>query len=512
MHLKPAGEFRLPMRQRTFSVLAIILLLGGFAAWIALPDNPGIHIGFLGIDRPIQIRQGLDLQGGIQVLLEADLPADAQVDSAAMETARKIIENRVNGLGVTEPLVQLQGSRRIIVELPGLQDEAQALALIRETGQLEFVDVGTTYLPPGTKVETDYVPGQPIGDPPAQPQFDENGNRIYHTVMTGQALKSAARYTDSNSGLVRNTVAFELNSEWASIFSDYTASHVGQRLAIVLDKEIISCPEISERIPNGKGSISGSFTRDEADALAIKLRYGALPIPLRIESNQKIGPSLGQESIHQSVVAGIVGLSAVLVFMLLYYRLLGLFADLSLIIYGLLNAAVFKLGSAFLIILAVLLIVIYLLERKDTWLLWMGVGIFMAAVILGFTSVTLTLPGIAGFLLSTGMAVDANVLIFERIKEELRAGRSLHVAQRTGFDRAWSSIWDSQVSTLIICAILYVFGSNFGASIVKGFAITLAIGTVLNLFTAITVTRTFMSAALETGERRVARRLWLFGV
>jgi protein-export membrane protein SecD len=173
---------------------------------------------------------------------------------------------------------------------------------------------------------------------------------------------------------------------------------------------------------------------------------------------------------------------------------------------------VFKLGSAFLIILAVLLIVIYLLERKDAWLLWMGVGIFMAAVILGFTSVTLTLPGIAGFLLSTGMAVDANVLIFERMKEELRAGRSLHVAQRTGFDRAWSSIWDSQVSTLIICAILYVFGSNFGASIVKGFAITLAIGTVLNLFTAITVTRTFMSAALETGERRVARRLWLFGV
>jgi protein-export membrane protein SecD len=173
---------------------------------------------------------------------------------------------------------------------------------------------------------------------------------------------------------------------------------------------------------------------------------------------------------------------------------------------------VFKLGNLFLILLAVALLVIYLIERRDRWLLWMAGGIFMVAIILGFEAVTLTLPGIAGFLLSTGMAVDANVLIFERIKEELRAGSSLRTAQRTGFDRAWSSIWDSQVSTLIICAILYVFGSNFGASIVKGFAITLAIGTVLNLFTAITVTRTLMSTALAVGERRIARRRWLFGV
>jgi protein-export membrane protein SecD len=499
-------------QQRTFAVLATILLLAGFAAWIALPSNPGIRVGFLGLDRPIQIRQGLDLQGGIQVLLEADLPGDAEVDPAAIETARKIIENRVNGLGVAEPLVQLQGTRRIIVELPGLQDEEQALALIRETGQLEFVDVGYGSLPPETEIQTDYVPGQPIGEPPAEPQFTRDGERIYHTVMTGQALASAVRYTDNSSGIMEHYVAFELSGEWARSFSDYTASHVGQRLAIVLDKKMISSPEISERIPNGRGSISGSFTREEADALAIQLRYGALPIPLRIDSNQKIGPSLGEESIRQSVKAGVVGLSAVLLFMLLYYRLLGLFADLSLVIYGLLNVAVFKLGSLFLIVLAVVLLVIYLIERQDTWLLWMALGIFLIAVVLGFASVTLTLPGIAGFLLSTGMAVDANILIFERIKEELRAEHSLRGAQRTGFDRAWSSIWDSQVSTLIICAILYVFGSNFGASIVKGFAITLAIGTVLNLFTAITVTRAFMSATLAAGERHIARRPWLLGV
>ena len=499
------------MKQRTGIVLIVILLLTGLSIWVVLPDNPGLHIGFLGLDRSIQISQGLDLQGGIQVLLEADLPEDAEIEPAAIETARKIIENRVNGLGVAEPLVQLQGSRRIIVELPGLQDEKQALDLIRETGQLEFIDVGYGFVAPGTIVETDYVPGQPIEES-VEPQFNEEGNPIYHTVMTGEALKSASRYSDNRSGLVEHQVAFELQGEWARFFSDYTASHVGQRLAIVLDNEVLSCPEISERIPTGVGSISGNFTAEEADALSIKLRYGALPIPLRIESNQKIGPSLGQESVTQSVKAGTVGLSAVLVFMLIYYRLPGLLADLSLVVYGLLNLAVFKMGSLFMIILAAALLIIYLVERRDTWLLWMSLGIFVVAVILNIYAITLTLPGIAGFLLSTGMAVDANILIFERIKEELRAGRSLRSALRTGFDKAWASIWDSQASSLIICAILYIFGSNFGASIVKGFAITLAIGTVLNLFTAITVTRTLMSAVFETGEKRLANKRWLLGI
>jgi protein-export membrane protein SecD len=164
------------------------------------------------------------------------------------------------------------------------------------------------------------------------------------------------------------------------------------------------------------------------------------------------------------------------------------------------------------VILAFALLIIYLIDRRDRWLLWMSLGLFMVAIVLSFKSVTLTLPGIAGFLLSTGMAVDANILIFERIKEELRAGRTLRAALNAGFERAWSSIWDSQASTLIICAILYIFGSNFGASIVKGFAITLAIGTVLNLFTAITITRTFMSATFDLGERFIAERRWLLGI
>jgi protein-export membrane protein SecD len=164
------------------------------------------------------------------------------------------------------------------------------------------------------------------------------------------------------------------------------------------------------------------------------------------------------------------------------------------------------------IVLAILLAIIYFIERKDTWLLWMSTGMFVVAVILNFQAVTLTLPGIAGFLLSTGMAVDANILIFERIKEELRAGRTLRAALNGGFGRAWTSIWDSQASSLIICAILYIFGSNFGASIVKGFAITLAIGTVINLFTAITITRTFMSVAFEIGQDNISKRPWLLGV
>jgi len=501
------------MKQRIYWVLAVIFILTGLTIWLALPDNPGIHIklGERSFDRDVRIHQGLDLQGGIQVLLEADLPADAEVDSQAMSTARRIIEDRVNGLGVTEPLVQLQGSRRIIVELPGLEQEEQAIATIRETGLMEFVDTGTQSLEPGTIVQTDYVPGVPIAEAPATPQTAEDGTPIYHTVMTGEALKTAWLDSSNSKGYLEYAVGFELNSDWATIFSDYTAAHLNQFLTIVLDKRVISSPRIESRIPDGSGTISGQFTREEAESLSVQLQYGALPIPLRIESNQKIGPSLGQESIDQSIKAGIVGLSAVLLFMLIHYRLPGLLADLSLIIYGLLNIAVFKLGSTFMLVVAAALLIIFILDRRDTWLLWMSVGLAFAALVLNFQAITLTLPGIAGFLLSTGMAVDANILIFERMKEELRAGKTLQAAVAAGFDRAWTSIWDSQASTLIVCAILYIFGSNFGASIVKGFAITLAIGTVLNLFTAITVTRTFMAVTVEQGQKSIERKRWLLG-
>lgn len=504
------------MRERNLRLLAVIVILTLLAGWIDWPANPGIHLhlGPINIDREIKIHQGLDLQGGLQVLLQADVPEGEAVDADALRTAKVIVENRVNGLGVTEPLVQLQGDRRIIVELPGIKDPELAISTIRETGLLEFIDAGYTYLEPGTIVKTTY--GSAPGEEPPTPtptvtseptiQVTETvtaettsavettpapgetptaevsptpsptplpSERVYTTILTGKHLKAEGTkvHVDFSQGTAQPMVAIEFNEEGTPIFAEFTATHQGQYLAIVLDKEVISCPVIDEPIPSGQAVIRGKFTEEQAKSLAVQLRYGALPIPLRVETTRTVGPTLGQESVRKSIIAGGIGLLTVLLFMLIYYRLPGFLADLALIIYALLNLAVFKL-----------------------------------------LPVTLTLPGITGFLLSTGMAVDANILIFERMKEELRAGRTLAAAIGAGFDRAWTAIRDSQISTLIVCAILYLFGSNFGASIVKGFAVTLAIGTVINVFTAITVTRTFIVFIFEWAGETLREKKWLLGI
>jgi preprotein translocase subunit SecD len=239
-------------------------------------------------------------------------------------------------------------------------------------------------------------------------------------------------------------------------------------MAIVLDKRVISCPTIKTPITDGSGIIEGSYTLDSAKALVIVLKYGALPVPLEVIENRTVGATLGADSVSKSLLAGAIGLIIVMVFMLVYYRLPGLLADVALIIYALVALALFKL-----------------------------------------IPVTLTLPGMTGFVLSIGMAVDANILIFERMKEELRAGKTLGAAIEAGFARAWTSIRDSNASTLITCIILYWFGMNFGASIIKGFALTLAIGVVVSLFTAITVSRTFLRLLVNT---EYAKNLWLFGI
>jgi preprotein translocase subunit SecD len=476
-------------------ILAIVLI------WIDLPDNPGIHIhwGFINIDKDIRVHQGLDLQGGLQVLLEADVPEGTEIDSEAIDTAKVIVENRVNGLGVTEPLVQKRGERRIIVELPGIEDPELAVATIQETGLLEFIDASYTFLPPGTRVETDYLAGgeegTPAGATPEEtPTVEETlagegapetepastaepAPVVYHTVIAGAGLENAVATVIQDAGSTLPVVAFELKPEAASIFAQHTASHKGQYLAIVLDKTIISSPIIEDAIPDGKGIIRGRFTPVEARSLAVKLRYGALPIPLRIETTRTVGPTLGQESVRKSITAGAIGLSAVFLFMLVYYRLPGFLADLALAIYALLNFAIYKFGLPPL-----------------------------------FDYVTLTLPGIAGFLLSTGMAVDANILIFERMKEELRAGRSLGAAIEAGFSRAWTSIRDSNISTIITCAILFYFGSTFGASMVKGFALTLIIGVATSMFTAVTVTRTFIRFAFDAFGSSLRDKRWLLGI
>ncbi|HET89373.1 MAG TPA: protein translocase subunit SecD [Chloroflexi bacterium] len=638
--------------------------------------------------RDIALRLGLDLQGGLQVLLAADPQEGQELDAAAMETARRIVENRVNALGLTEPIVQAQGERRIIVELPGIQNPEQAVETIKGTALLEFVDAGNIPLPPGTVITTTLggptlaspaaeltaptdtttwteptpeptresviapqmepitvppeasppMPENPVernemytappemqiettetyvanistakgeivvqlnasaapqtvnnfiflsergfydgltfhrvepgfviqgGDPlgmgsggpgytvPAEiglphtlgaiamarrgddvnPERASSGSqfyialdtltqldgaytvfgqvvegmdvvqsiaigdvietvtistadapitptvptpspsspaiapKIYETVLTGADLKNVGLDTDQRGAYV---IPIEFNPDAAQVFADYTSTHVGQYLCILLDKTVVSCPVIQDVIPTGQASISGNFTFETARQLALQLRYGALPIPMKVESFNRIGATLGTESVEKSIRAGVIGLVTVLVFMLVYYRLPGGLADIALVIYVLINIALYKL-----------------------------------------VPITLTLPGIAGFILSAGMAVDANILIFERMKEELRNGRKLATAIEIGFSRAWPSIRDGQLSTLIICAILFFFGTNFGASIVKGFAITLAIGTVVNIFTAVFATRTFVSQVTMSADQWLAEREWLLGV
>jgi preprotein translocase subunit SecD len=426
---------------RSYRWLIIILVVVAIAIFIDLPNNPGIHIG--SFNRDIETRLGLDLVGGVQALLEADLPEGTTIDAEKMSTATRIVENRVNGLGVTEALVQQAGDKRIVVELPGVEDPLEAIAVIQETGLLEFVDMGSTPFPPGTLVVTDF----------ATSEISDTTDQVLHTVMTGDKIENVQVTRDPTG---QYAIQFELNSEGADIFAEFTTSHVGDLLGIVLDNTVISAPRVNEPITEGEGIISGSFDLESANALAVQLRYGSLPIPLKVVETRTIGPSLGQNSLQMSLMALVIGFIIVILFMAIYYRLPGILADISIIIYALVTFAIFR-----------------------------------------YLPVTLTLPGIAGLMLSTGSALDANILIFERLKEELRAGRRLNQAVDIAWKRAWPSIRDSNIATLITCGILFWFGSAFGATIVKGFALTLSIGVLISLFTAIVVTRTFLNLVLS---------------
>jgi protein-export membrane protein SecD len=442
------------MNTRNYIWLAIIVILVAGAFYIVL--NPQF---------PVQ--PGLDLQGGLQVLLEADVAADRSVSAEEMDTARQIIAQRINAIGVSEPLIQVEGERRILVELPGIADPDQAISLIQGTALLEFVDTGSQSLPEGTCVRTS------LNEGPSQCETEAGAGAAgppatYQTVLTGADLQSAT--VQQNSVSQTFSVAFELKPDAAAKFEQYTQDHLGQFLTIILDKAVISSPRINAVISD-RGSITGNFTLDEAQRLALQLRYGSLPVPLRIESTRLIGATLGQESVQASIRAGAIGVGIVLLFMLIYYRLPGALADVALLIYALFNFAVFK-----------------------------GLG------------VTLTLPAITGFLLSTGMAVDANILVFERIKEEIRRGGQLRTSIDIGFNRAWTSIRDSNVATLVICGILWIFGRNFGASMVQGFALTLAIGVIISMFTAVIITRTFVRLVIGGPEEWVSKRRWLLAV
>ncbi len=381
---------------------------------------------------------GLDLVGGSRLMLEAQTTESiAKITPEVMGRLQFAIENRVNKLGVAETVVQQVGEKRLLIEIPNVTDLKEAKAFLGETAQLEFKKEGV----------------------------DENGNQIWiSTGLSGKDLSRSSLSTDQTGQWV---VSLEFNDEGAKKFAELTKSLVGQQMAIFFDGEIQSAPVIREAIYGGKAQISGGnsgFEYAEAERMVNLLNAGALPVPAKIVEENTVGPTLGADSIEKSKLAGIIGLGTVMLFMILYYRLPGLIADIALIIYSLILFALFK-----------------------------------------TIPVTLTLAGIAGFILSIGMAVDANILIFERTKEELRAGRNLYTAINSGFDRAFTSIFDSNMTTIITCTILYLLGT----SVVKGFALTLALGVIVSMFSAITITKNFMHLIFGTGELKYPE---LFGL
>jgi preprotein translocase subunit SecD len=402
---------------------------------------------------------GLDLRPGSHLVYKADTAQVAEGTNVteALETLRDVIERRVNLFGVAEPLVQIdrggvfgQGDYRLIVELPGVTDVSQAVKMIGETPTLEFRLVKA-----GQEAFIQNADGSP------------NLDAFEPAALTGKNLKRAAvEFTQGgigSSGLGgQPTVRVDFDAEGAAQFENLTGSNIGRYMSIFLDGEIVSTPVIRERIAGGTAIISGSFTAEEAKALAKNLNFGALPVPIELESTQSIGATLGERALNAGVFAGLVGLAIVALFMLLWYRLPGLVAVVALGTYVALMLAFFKL-----------------------------------------IPVTLTAAGIAGFILSIGLAVDANVLIFERLKEELRSGKSPEEAIREGFARAWTSIWDSNVAHIIAGIILFWFGT----SLVQGFALVFVMGVLVSMLSAITVSRTFLLALGMKGRGGFSRFL-----
>jgi preprotein translocase subunit SecD len=411
-------------------IIGVLALVINFFPGLSVPDTASAD----GSWRTIQTKLGLDLSGGLRVEYQAQ-PVDGKTPSPGdMGVIKDIVERRVNTTGVSEPLVTTQGSDRVVVELPGVTDPEAVRKLVGQTGQLDFVPLGSTQVTEGQVLDL----------------------KQYPPLFGGDQVASATVGTDQNG---RPAVDFVLKGDGSQKFSDYTAGHVGSYFAITLDGSVVSAPVIQNAIPNGNVQITGGglagFNAADATNLVTILKYGSLPFPITALSSQTISATLGSQFLTQTVLAGLIGIALVLAFMLIYYRLPGAVASFALVYYTLVMVAIFRL-----------------------------------------IPVTLTLAGIAGFVLSVGMAVDANILIFERMKEELRVGKSLPAAVEAGFNRAWNSILDSNVSSLITATILYALGS----SVIRGFALVLILGVLVSMFSAIVVTRTIL--------RWVVRQEW----
>ncbi|MCD8494896.1 MAG: protein translocase subunit SecD [Candidatus Pacebacteria bacterium] len=441
-------------------IIASVLLIIGLGV--------GYFVASTQESRPFQL--GLDLSGGTHLEYDADisaLPEDSVRES--LQSLRDVIERRINLFGVSEPNIQTETVRlgqdgvqhRLIVELPGITDIDEAVRLIGETPVLEFKLMNEN----GGEISLSAADISEDGVLTIGSALDS----LYtDTGLTGRYLSRARLdFAQGSVGVGAPIVALTFDREGADLFAEITRNNVGRVLAIFLDGEIISAPVIQTAITGGEAIITGTFDLDEAKALVGRLNAGALPVPIELAATESVGPTLGDEAARAGVFAGMVGLLAVIIFLIAYYRFPGLIAALALLIYGAVMLALFKL-----------------------------------------IPVTLTAAGIAGFIISLGIAVDANILIFERMKEELRDGRTTQDAITAGFDRAWLSIRDGNISSIISAIILFWFGT----SLIKGFALTFGIGVLVSMFTAITATRYFLLATSGIGETRIGRFLFSSGI
>lgn len=421
-------------KQRTLRNWVIIVIV----TLIALL-NP-LYLQFWAKDAPLPVvTLGLDLRGGVEVLLKAELDQARQgvediPNEQRMQGVMEIVRNRVDPQGTKEISLTMVGTDRLNLQVPGEENPDAILQVIGETALLEFVNTGDQSFEPGTDFN--------------KPGSDERKAEYakYETVLTGAELKRAyPTFGQRSSGPI---IGFEFTKQAADTFGQFTANHVGQYLTVLLDGKVLTSPKINSAIWGGQGVIEGQFTPDHVDKIVRQLNAGALPVPLTPLSSSVVGPTLGQQSINDSIIAGLIGFAIVLLYILLFYRLPGVVAAVALTLYVVLVTGYFSLINA-----------------------------------------TLTLPGIAGFLLSIGMAIDGNIIIFERLKEELRWGKTLNAAVEAAFNRAWVAIFDGNVTTLIGAAVLYFYGTGP----VKGFAVTLSIGIILSVFSAVFVSRNIMT-------------------
>lgn len=445
----------------TFAAIVVVFLC---ALYVVLPSTNDVF------GHKAQINKGIDLAGGVRVLLRAD--KGQHVTSTSLSTARDVIQSRVaGGLGVSEPQVSIVGNDSIAVEMPGVKNQQNAVAAIGKTGYLALTDSGGTSLGDGTKVKLVCPPDLPkcgakgakvgAGNPGANPP-------VLQVIVPGSDIKQGSAQVGYDSTTGGPTVTYNLNGSGSDRWCKYTTNNVNKFSAIVLDGVVKTDPQIQGAICGGSTQITGLQSTSEAQTIATYLNYGALPISMHVDSSSSVAASLGPIYVNNALKAGIISVIIVGLFMLLYYRLPGLLADIALLMYAVAVLAIFKL-----------------------------------------IGVTMTLAGIAGFIISIGMAVDANVLIFERMKEEMRAGKTLGAAVEAGFSRAFPAIRDSNISTIITTIILFWFGHTFAATVITGFATTLGIGVAMSFITAYFVSKTLLRVVVQSG---LMRNRTLYGV